>query len=66
MTSSLKEPGAPTQEPAGSTADPWWGPDDKEFQRILAEDDVEALACLTNDEVKKRRFQESRQDKDEV
>jgi hypothetical protein len=64
--SHIKEPGALPQEPASSTADPLWGLNDREFLRILAEDDVDAVACLWDDEAKQRRFQESRQDKNEV
>jgi hypothetical protein len=41
--------------------DPWWGPNDEEFLCILAEDDVEALACLADDNPKKLRFQQTRE-----
>jgi hypothetical protein len=47
-------------------ADPYWGLNDREFLRILAEDDVDAVACLLYDEARQRRFQKSRQDKNEV
>jgi hypothetical protein len=51
---------------AHSTDGSWPGFTDEGFLRILAEDDVEALAYLTADDAKKRRFQELREETSEI